>query len=572
MCKEKMKKTRARIIFFNNVWRFHENELTLQLIYTYMYTHMKKIIKILTLVVLVMTGTTNLLSQSFTFSPLRGKRNARLEAAIKEQEAKDDSITFVTTEQEGRKVLKFRNRKKTTEALAESTADSLSAAQEAVSTQNESNAVAVAAGYSASADAHQAQKHMSWHRSSHEVVVAVILPFYLESANTKQDEIQMRMVEFYKGFLLAVNQAQLQGQHVRILTYDTATKPLSEILTDESLLQSQLIVAPMNAQDVSQVAVYGESHQIPVISPFSFRQDLMSSCAHLFQLNAPKTSLYPRLSEELIGRFSNYQFVFVKDTLFADNLDAFPEHLKSVLADRGIEFHDYTYSDPYSVVCMDSVLNLTEENVFYVLETPQGDVQMTAMLRRFFPSLKNKLFLDANPAMAEAIGASYALGENQVAATETIEEMIPDSVQSDTTTLMESGRQIAVLGYPEWQKYTTDFMDFFYDLNVWMFTKFYANPFDVEVQAFYNDFRYWYNSDLLPLYPKYGMLGYDVATYALTKLGQTGTLSSDVAEEPVQTLQSVLNFEQTEGQCFMNTGFCLVHFTPETTVEKFEIR
>lgn len=401
--------------------------------------------------------------------------------------------------------------------------------------------------------------------------VAVILPFNLASTSIAEDKSQMRSVEFYQGLLMAVNQAQQNGQRINVLTYDLGTRSLSDILTDESLLEAQAIIAPMELNQVRQVAVFGESHSIPVISPFVLDKDssMVKGFPHLFQLNTSKALLYDRLSETLCQQFRNFQFVFVKDSLFQTQVDPFPGYLQEVLESKGVTYHQYIYNEPYSVVCMDSALQLTNKHVFYVLETPQKDA-----LRRFFPSLKNKLFLDANPAMAEAIGASYASGDNIASNTVTIEESIPDSLISDSVQLITEDRQIAILGYPEWQLYTNDFMEYFYDLNVWMFSKFYVNPFDFEVQNFYNEFKFWYHRDLMPkILPKYGLMGYDVTSYILNQLATYGTMKGDQPDHmPVYTLQTAISFEQTEDCCFMNKGLYLVHFTPETTIERIPIR
>ncbi|MBR0038119.1 MAG: hypothetical protein IJP70_10855 [Bacteroidales bacterium] len=520
---------------------------------------MKKLLNILMTLVLAFVLADGLQAQSLTFTPLKGKRDAKLDAAVKAKEEKQETVSFEQTEQNGKNALKFRKRgkKKTNEPTIH--ADTLAKRVGVEPAPVEPSPVVEPTPEPEQTKPEVTQPVTVQRRPANEIVVAVILPFYLASENTKQDEMQMRMVEFYKGFLLAVNQAQQEGKHVRVLAYDLTTRPLSDILTDEALLQAQMIVAPMNPADVDQVALFGESHQIPVISPFSYRKELVEGYTHLFQLNAPKTSFYARLQTELIERFHDYQFVFVKDTLFTVDLDPFPNLLRTELRSRGIDYSDYTFNDPYSVVSMDSALNLSGTNVFYVLETPNSEIQATAMLRRFFPSLKNKLFLDANPGMEEVVIPDGV-------------QLTGDTLRSDNALRSDNSRQIAVLGYPEWQKYTNDFMEFFYDLNVWMFTKFYANPFDSQVQAFYEDYRYWFGSDLLPLYPKYGMLGYDVATYAFAKLGSRRVMEADHSDMPVETLQSVLNFEQNEGQCLQNTGFCLVHFKPSTTIEKFEIR
>ena len=400
-----------------------------------------------------------------------------------------------------------------------------------------------------------------------ELNIAVILPFNLASTSVAEDKNQMRSVEFYQGLLLAVNQAQAEGMKVVVQTYDLGTRSLEDILADDNLRKARVIVAPMKADQVQTVATFGERYGIEVISPFTYNAEMNEVAQHLYQLNTPKATIYEQLNEAVMDYFRNYQIVFVKDSLFMNKLDPYPAELKAALDRNHITYQNYIYNDPYSVVCMDSALHLGDKHVLYVLETPQQDA-----LRRFFPSMKNKQFLDANPAMASAIGASYASGSNMTSSSVTIESMIPDSLYESSVSVFSEERKVAILGYPEWQLYTNDFMEYFYDLNVWMFTKFYVNPFELEVQNFYNDFKFWYNRELMQIYPKYGLMGYDVATYVLNRLHLYGTLAEAEGDAPIRTLQSAVRFVRNGNGCYLNRGLYLVHFTPETTIEKIEIK
>lgn len=400
-----------------------------------------------------------------------------------------------------------------------------------------------------------------------ELNIAVILPFNLASNSVAEDKNQMRSVEFYQGMLLAVNQAQAEGMRIVVQTFDLGTRSLESILADDDLRKARVIIAPMEGKQVQQIATYGERYGIEVISPFVYNKELAEHASHLYQLNTPKSSLYDQLNEAVLDYFRNYQLVFVKDSLFMDKLDPYPAELKAVLEKQHVSYQTYVYNDPYSVVCMDSALQLGDKHVLYILETPQQDA-----LRRFFPSMKNKQFLDANPAMASAIGASYASGANATSASVTIESMIPDSLFENSVSAFSEERKVAILGYPEWQLYTNDFMEYFYDLNVWMFSKFYVNPFEIEVQNFYNDFKFWYNREVMQIYPKYGLLGYDVATYVLNRLHLYGTLAESEGEAPIRTIQTAIRFVKNGDGCYLNRGLYLVHFTPETTIEKIEIK
>ena len=87
------------------------------------------------------------------------------------------------------------------------------------------------------------------------LTIAVILPFNLASNTFSEDKLQMRSVEFYEGLLLAVKQWQQQDAHIAVTAYDAGSRPMEDILTDTTLLNAQAIIAPIDAQQVAQVAL-----------------------------------------------------------------------------------------------------------------------------------------------------------------------------------------------------------------------------------------------------------------------------------------------------------------------------
>lgn len=377
--------------------------------------------------------------------------------------------------------------------------------------------------------------------------IAVIMPFNLNSGSSAEDNLQMRSVEFYEGLLLAVHHYQQMGHRVNVLAFDLGTNKLEDILTDESLLQANLVIGPINASDVRAVAQYCESHEIDMISPFAYCPELVATNSHLYQLNTAKGELYDRLSEELLDHFAEYEFVFVCDSLYADKQDAYPSALKRVLAAKGRGWHDFTFTTPSDVVKIDVELGLKEKNVLYI---PTSSNRET--MHRIIPSLKNKSFLENGGAldgMEEEDGAVFD--------------------PKDFVQTVE--RETALFGYPEWQKYTHEFMDSFFDLNVYMFTKFYANPFDEEAKSLESEFRQWFARDWMNLQPRYGALGYDVASYGLHALSQpSGDRGNATAS--LRTVQTAMSFEKAGHGCYLNKGFYLVHFTPLSEVDKIEIK
>ena len=359
--------------------------------------------------------------------------------------------------------------------------------------------------------------------------IAVILPFNLESQTANEDKQQMRSVEFYEGLLMAVNEAQQKGQRILVQTYDLGTKSMAEILATKSLLDADFIVAPVGAQAVQQVAEFGKANNVSVVSPFAFNLELSAHNPNLIQLNTSKSLLYDQVSNDVIARFEGYDFVFLNDQNFADKADPYAHHLQNALKARNKTFHEFAYSNPETLVSVDSVLNIIDHNILYIPVANSRDV-----LRRMFPCLKCTTF--------------------------------------ETDAEQEKLGQTAILGYPEWVLYAGDFMDYYYDMNVYLFSKFYVNPFDESVKTFYRNFRYWYAKEPMSLTPRYAMLGYDIGRYFLAAVRTYGmNFAPQVEGFSRETLQSMMSLSRA-GEGLINRGLYLVHFTPSTQIEKYEIK
>jgi len=370
--------------------------------------------------------------------------------------------------------------------------------------------------------------------------MAVILPFNLEASTTAEQNTQMRSVEFYEGALMAVNEMQSKGRHVAVQAYDLGTESLYNILSKPEMKLADFVIAPMDDKDVRQVADWGERHGTPVISPFGFNAELLGSHEHLLQLNTTKSLLYSRLTTEMMKLFGGYTFIFLTDSVGNRKADPYPAQLKQTLKLQGIPYKELSYLSPSRLMACDSILGLKDENIVFVPVTPQKEA-----MRRMFSGLQHvKILREARYQDALMNG-------------------VPNPVKP----------QMAMLGYPEWVQYVGDFINYYYDLNVYMFSKFYANPFSSELKDFYGEFRHWYGKDPMSLTPKYGVLGYDVAKYFLQQLTRSGeNLEKRLESQDEDGLQTYFSFDGNMGRGFCNGGFYLVHFTPESTIEKIPVK
>lgn len=370
--------------------------------------------------------------------------------------------------------------------------------------------------------------------------VAVILPFNLDASNTSDNKTQMRSVEFYEGVLMAIDEMQLNGRRLQVQAYDLTTASLYNILGEKSLLEADIVIAPMEDSDVRQVADWGQQHGTPVISPFSFNSELLTGYEHLFQINTQKSMYYSQLTSDLLERFQGYTFVFLTDSI-ARKVDPYPAQLKQELRKSGIRYKEMSYLRPEMLMACDSILGLKDDNILFVPVTPQPDA-----MRRMFSGLQHVKIL-RNARYQEAMTQGKAKSFFQP--------------------------KLSVLGYPEWALNTNEFIKYYYDLDVYMFSKVYANPFDSSLKEFYNNFKIWFGKEPMSLMPKYGILGYDVTKYFLQALSRNGkNLEDRIEMQGEDGLQTNFCFERSSGGGFFNRGFYLVHFTPSSTIEKIALQ
>lgn len=373
------------------------------------------------------------------------------------------------------------------------------------------------------------------------LTLAVILPFNLHASTSEEQKVQMRSVEFYEGVLMAVDEIQQTGRRVSVLAYDLGTEKISSILNNQNLLSADFIIAPMDEASLKPVAEWGEEHGTPVVSPFVFNASYIDQYEHLFQINTQKSMLYPQLTEDLLTRFEDYTYVFVTDSTNVKKADPYAALLKTALHNRGKQYKEISFRRPEALMACDSILGIMDKNILFVPVTPQQE-----SLRRMFSGLQHVKILRETRFEAALLSGNATKAQPK----------------------------IAVLGYPEWVLYTNDLIDYYYDLNVYLFSKLYVNPFDPFVKRFYDNFKLWYNKELMALMPKYGILGYDITRFFLRSLSRHGQhIEERLVGQEEDCLQNVFCFERGEGgKGLYNHGLYLVHFTPESTIEKIIIK
>ena len=127
--------------------------------------------------------------------------------------------------------------------------------------------------------------------------------------------------------------------------------------------------------------------------------------------------------------------------------------------------------------------------------------------------------------------------------------------------------QMALVGYPDWMATNKGYQKYLYDLNTVIYSNFYADAQQKNVRNFQILFNQTYDQNLMNMFPKYGMMGYDIAGYFIPRMVFE---KSEVMESApyLSPLQNEFKFGTSNALSgASNQSFYIIHYTPDNEVE-----
>lgn len=327
-------------------------------------------------------------------------------------------------------------------------------------------------------------------------------------------------IEFYRGLLMAVEDAKGEGIHVEVTAMDCGTTEaqMAQVLPHAALADLDVIFGPADSAQVTLLSEHCRRHGIRMVLPFNTPCPQVYSNPWIYQVGVAQELLYPGISNLLLENMPNSNFVFYRSGQEDPRGQAFTSHLTQVLRLRGM--------------------------------------QMTEL-----------------PAACDERACDLALNqfrENVV---------IPDSRSREALTALVNGLKdyhgkypqykIRLLGYPEWLTYARTMLQDFYQFDTHVFSAYYRNPLGGRVAKFEQRYQQNFSRRSRESYPKAEMLGYDLGNYFLQGLARLGH-DFDPAQHqpPLQPVQHTFHFQRVgEAGGFVNLHVQLVRYTTNNTIQ-----
>ena len=354
------------------------------------------------------------------------------------------------------------------------------------------------------------------------IKAAVMLPFMTDGSGNRDEQI--RMVEYYEGFLMAVDSLKEKGVSIDIYTYDTYnnTSSIKSILAKDEMKNMNIIFGPAYPEQVKPVADFAKKNNIRLVIPFTSKGNEVFNNPSIYQINTPQSYLYSEVYEHFTRKFTNANVIFL-DAEDGDKDKAdFIKGLKEELKGKHIPFTELK-GEAITPESLKGAMNATLDNVF--IPTSGTNIALIKLLPQLIVTLRDN----------------------------------PDY-------------RMQLFGYPEWQTYTNDHLASFYELDTYFYSSFYTNNLFPEAIRFSSAYRKWYSKDMSNTFPKYGMLGFDTGYFFLKGLSQYGSnLEDKLNKVTVTPIQTGFKFERVNNWGgFINRKVFFVHFTKNYELIKLD--
>lgn len=346
------------------------------------------------------------------------------------------------------------------------------------------------------------------------IKAAILLPF-------TEDR---RMVEYYEGFLIAVDSLKRLGTSIDLYAYNCTkeSKSLTHILAKEEMKQMDVIFGPVQNEHIKPLAAFAKKHKSRLVVPFSSRVSEVFNTPNVYQINTPQSYLYSEVYEHFTRQFPNAHVIFVQANQVDKEKEEFIKGLKNELKQKGISMS--TANENSTADHFKTLLHKEKENIF--IPTSGSNI----ILIKVLPQL---CFL--------------------------VREM-PEF-------------KMHLFGYPEWQTYTKDHLESFFTLDTYFYSSFYTNNLFPAAIRFTQAYHKWYSKEMIPnSYPQYAMLGFDTGFFFLNGLSHFGSaLENNLQRNSMNPIQTGFKFQRVNNWGgLVNKKVFFVRFTRDYELVKLD--
>lgn len=348
--------------------------------------------------------------------------------------------------------------------------------------------------------------------SAQTVNVGVMLPLHDVDGDGR------RMVEYYRGMLMAFGDMRSEGINVNVHAWNlNIDADVSTFMAEASEAKCDIIFGPLYTKQVHALAEFCRARDIKMVIPFSITGDDVANYSQIFQVYQTNTRLSNSAIESFIKLFSNAHPIFIDCNDKTSQKGAFTTALRTRLESNNIVY---------------GVTNLNSSDDLFA--------------KHFSTSQNNIVILNSgrSPELTQALNKLTQLKQEK------------------------PGLRISLFGYTEWLMYLGIDEAKFHQFDAYIPSTFFYNPMEARTQTLNQQYKKWFGTGMQKSLPRFAITGYDHAQYFVRGIAKYGKAFKGLKQQnSYRSLQAPLEFKQVSNAGMQNTFFQLVHYRTDGATE-----
>jgi LysM repeat protein len=346
--------------------------------------------------------------------------------------------------------------------------------------------------------------------------IGVVLPL----GGSKEQKDYNNFMEYYQGFLIALNEAKTDGMNLDVVVIDSEEYPKPELIWQSGKLKGcTMLFGPVYSLEIKSILSYAADNGIKVISPMDPKaENLVTTSANLIQATVPLMTQQKHLVSSL-SRINNIVLLHEQSTNDQDITGI----TKRSLDEEGLKYNSYSYAV------------LKGRSVYDIIASKLS---------------KEKL--------------------NEVIITSNSEAFVFDVLRNLNLLSTRAGYRIKLYGTSKWRNFESVDLSYYHDMNLTLSLPYHIDYSSTNVKNFVSEYRALFKSE-----PNaYSFQGYDLGAFFLKALNDYGKNFEDYLEEiEGSMLQSDLKFKKpTPESGFINQSTRKITYRPDYSIETGSFR
>nr|MBP7471383.1 ABC transporter substrate-binding protein [Prevotella sp.] len=343
--------------------------------------------------------------------------------------------------------------------------------------------------------------------------VGIMLPLHDNDGDGR------RMIEYYRGFLMAVEDLKRQGTSVDVHAWNVPQDGdiVKTVMNNNETNKCDIIFGPLYSSQVKPLSYYCKGGDMKMVIPFSITSNEVSSNPNIFQIYQTPQELNSSAIYAFLNQFKNAHAVFVDCGDASSKKGVFTGGLRKKLEERGVKYSITslkTSPDNFAGSFAKDKPNVV------VLNTGRSP-ELTAVL--------NKL---------------------------------------DTYCAQYPNTKISLYGYSDWLMYERYNIDRFFRYDTYIPSDSYFNASDDKTIELERRYRNNFHEDMTLAFPRFAITGYDQAMFFIQGLSKYGrNFTGNYIQNTYHSVQTPFKFNKVSNGGYRNRHFQLVHYRADHKME-----